>query len=315
MNQKWMTGTILFLVAILAFLLWFHSAQEKKEIAERSTVEEQISSLKVTLQQKKNELSQVEKEYAANWKGVATEEFLLRELNEAIYTSLYPLLEEVGGVGILTLRQGEMLGQEGKLTRAQFEELLAAGWSYCLYYEGETELSSWISEQETWLQTYELSLPTILYFAEGTYSTDYDSLLEESGFTTVIHHGEEDQDLVVTEAEEGLRHYGATSWNQTGIKSIILNFIELGGNQVFTISFTDTDDVYTESGFISMLEYIEEYLSSGELLIGDFALADACRDAASAEKEAICQEYEEQIEALEKEIESLNFQINALCGA
>lgn len=117
----------------------------------------------------------------------------------------------------------------------------------------------------------------------------------------------------MTDAGEGVWRPGAKIWNYSGVRTDIDNLVGKGGNLAFTVSFEQTsNDVWKESGFQSMLDYINKYIREGKLIVTDFETARSCHMETAEEAEGLSQELKERKETLEKEIEELEKQIDEI---
>lgn len=279
------------------------------------SVDKQARPLRVQINDLEKEMKNLEDEYSQKMKGIATEQILFTELDEELYTEVYPMMEDIPGV--LALSQSEIFGQNGKITRTQFNQLLHAGWSYCLSWDGDGELSTWLADMAEQLRTSGLEMPATVYFSDGSYSSDAKEILIQYGVTTVVHHGEESQALMITDddTDDGdvdIWYPGAVAWNYSGVTTDIDTLVEQGGNLVFTVSFRQERDMWKEISFQNMLDYISDYIQSEKLIVTDFPSARARHTGENAQESGLSAELEQKKAELQEEIDALQRQIDEL---
>ncbi len=311
MGKKLAIVCSVILALCLAAALWQLEKQDQAQQARYQALELQTRPLRLERDKLEQELQDLEESAAAQGGIHATEELLVVDLDAALYEQMFPVTQRAGVCGVLALSQTEFFDLPGKITRAQFHELLNAGWSYCLAWDGTEELPLWLDDMSSRLGQAELSMPQAVYCAPDCYSTGLDPILAQYQVDVVVHHGEESLPLMVTEAEEGVWRLGAKVWNYNGIKVDLETLVARNGNLVFTISFDpDRDDTWNETSFQAMLEFIAPDVAAGNLLVTDFPTArtrhtptDGSGQTPDLEQRRA--ELQGQIDALEEQISAI----------
>ena len=301
----------LVLAVCLGIALWQLDRQEQARQELYQALELQTRPLRLQRNSLERELQNLEKDDYALSQVHATEEILVVELDAALYEQMFPVMQQAGVCGVLALSQTEFFDLPGKITRAQFDELLDAGWSYCLSWDGSAELAPWLDEMIDLLDQEGLYMPSAVYCAPNCYSTDLDPILAQYQVDVVIHHGEESLPLMVSKAEEGIWRLGAKVWNYGGVKIDLENLVSRNGNLVFTVSFdASRNDTWSKSSFQSMLEFISSYVASDRLMVTDFQTARTYHtlsdeDGGTLDLEQRRAELQAQIDALEEQINAI----------
>lgn len=183
-------------------------------------------------------------------------------------------------VGVIALSEKELPGLEGKITKAELDEMLSAGWSLALYWDGEGDLSEYIVAMSALLTPLGIeSLPSTMVFREGSYTTDYDSVLQEHGIENAVHHGENDMTLIENTTPDGVWHPGAVAWKSGMPATILRRSIETDGGYGFLeVSFAPVEEAgyyaYSElkgeentrlSSFKKMISVIGTSVKNGDV--------------------------------------------------
>ena len=237
-KQIWKAAALVLcvaLVGLLAFLLWREEQKRAESQLLYEQMEEELRPLSVEMYDLENKLEELEKDYNSEQQGMGSLIFLFTDLDEIIYTDIFPQMQEYGFTGVLCLSADHIPGNEGCLTQPQLEELMAAGWECCLVWEEEMEYEEWASVCQEVEEAAGIETPDTVYTMADTYNRDLDRFFEEQGFSAVIHHGEEALPLVQTDLEEGIWHLGAVAWIQNGAGSLLASAASQGGNLVFHI--------------------------------------------------------------------------------
>lgn len=309
MKNRIAIGVSVILAALLVWMIWKNDREEKQMEKQLLTIYEEARLLELQKWKLQNEIEVLEKDYRTDISSSATEELLVRELDDVLYTEFYPLMQEYQTVGILALSEAEFPGSDGNITSEQFAEILQNGWSFCLAWNGEEELSEWLLDMQSLLASENLNMPEVIYFEPGSYFAGADDILSEFGISVAVHHGEEELPLIATESGEGIWHPGSRPWNGTNIRSIINSFVDEGGNLAFTVSFSGEEDLYSYDSFKNMLAYIKSFRENGRLQVTDLVSARSFR---RSEEDRIVQmdlEMKEKKDSLQSQINELDDQI------
>ena len=69
------------------------------------------------------ERNELELDYAIQMRDVGTVQLLIRDMDEKIYTEVYPLMRDRGIVGVLGINTRQLPGLYNKLTTDQFNRV------------------------------------------------------------------------------------------------------------------------------------------------------------------------------------------------
>ena len=223
--------------------------------------------------------------------GGATMTILSINLDEEVYYSLWPILvdaeksDSVGHVtmsvkGALSLSPTELPGLKYKMTRAQFDEIIASGWSTVLTVSRSNadRLDEYITEMKTKLEGLEIAFPETLRFESGVYTEYYDDVLLAHGITNVIHEDSDDYPLVGTDSESEIWRVGLQGWSGVNNESTnaFNTLLTSQGGLVFGVEMwhsvrrekaTHFIPGESEPHFRSMLGVFGSHVESGELHI------------------------------------------------
>lgn len=311
-------GRIAAVMAAVAMIAVFTVSflQEKKEDQEKEAehvrMESELRPMDLELRKLNQDLDSLEKEQEKEIQGMGTLVFLFTNLDEILYTDIFPQMKSYGFVGMVTLSPTIFPGQEGCLNREQFDELLDAGWKCALRWENDLDSEDWVSSCRELVKEVGIPVPEVVYFPENTYYSGLDSFLTVQHFSVAIHHGEEDISLIPIEAGKGIWYPGAMPWEQDGIISTTSDMIAQRGNLVQTIGTDTVAEMYEKDTYIYMLNRIRDYCQSGDLLVTDILGAREYRRNLEAERGAIEADYESRRAQLEERIDSLNREMEAV---
>ena len=300
------------LAVLFGFLLWRDKKTEDMQAAQINALYSQASSLEKEREAIQRQLDQLPEKYQEKQSGKATEQLLFTELDGQLYHEVYPLMQEFQVNGVMALSLQEMPGMDNKITREQFDELIDAGWTYCLLWDGQQELSSWLDTIQALLIEEELSMPQVLYFNTGTYFSQADDIIFQYGITTAVHPGEEDLPLIALENDSNVWQLGCYPWNGYNVVPSISDMINSSGNLSFCVSFNGTDDAYHQTSFRNMLAYVTACRDEELLLITDFEKARFIQEENMAERRELESEFQTQEEKLQAQLDSVNSQLREL---
>lgn len=239
---------------------------DKRNMRDLYTEVEPLQRQREALEAKRNEL---ELDYAIQMRDVGTVQLLIRDMDEKIYTEVYPLMRDRGIVGVLGINTRQLPGLYNKLTTDQFNRLMMDGWGSCLVYERTPNFQNWYTSISNWLTRDNLPVPTAIFFPEGTYDSSLDQKLIEKGIRTVILPAENGRSSTVTSLDGDLWFTGAMPWNYTGVATDTELLARTNGaNLTFTMSLNDLWDIYEKAPFTAILD------SWAEMLDVDDPLAD-----------------------------------------
>ena len=202
---------------------------------------------------------------------------LFTTLDSALYTSAHPVIAEGSNdiVGIMALSPTELPDLEGKITKKQFDTLLALNWGTALYWNGEGDLEDYILQMQVLLDEHRIDFPTTMAFKSKTFKLEYDEILLKYGIKNALHGDDAGLPIRVQTEPTGVWHPGYIGWKASG-SSLLKRQVEgEGGYALFEISFSqdnsatayfdlsgETEGARTES-FRKMINLFKSSVESG----------------------------------------------------
>ena len=223
--------------------------------------------------------------------GGSTMTILSINLDEEVYYNLWPILvdaeksDSFGHVtmsvkGALSLSPTELPDLKYKMTRAQFDEIIASGWSTVLTVSraNADRLDEYITEMKAELDGMGIAFPEALRFEAGVYTEYYDDVLLAHGITNVIHEDSDDYPLVGTDTESEIWRVGMQGWSGVNNESTnaFNTLLTSRGGLVFGVEMwhsvrrekaTHFIPGESEAPFRSMIGVFGSHVESGELHI------------------------------------------------
>lgn len=324
-------GIFLSIVLAAAALLFFRSifTQRNTEIDHYAALKQQAAPYEEELAELQNQIDQSKKDYERQLKSTGTIEVLFSELHENLYYFAYPQMERHNLVGMVVLGK-QWPGDDGCISKGEFQELINSGWGYALCWDEDNE---WLEDAMEKLRELGLELPSALYFPEGEYSDGRRDAAAQ--FTVFLHHGETGQSMLVTKAGDARWELGVGVWDYSTVARDIRLTTEKAGNRVYEVTFTlplteepeeseepteeatEHDEryrssLYNEEYFPAFLDALSSHVADETLVVTDFDKAWLLRKNAdgknaemTSELESKLSQYEERMKALEEKIDQI----------
>lgn len=303
---------VVVLTGLLFFFFWQDVRAEKEKQAQAEAMEKELRSVEVEKRRLQQELDDIDRTYEEKSQGTASLVILFTDLDERIYTDIFPGMSTYGFIGMLAISEEHFPGQTGCISWEHFQELTSAGWKCCFRWDPTADEEEWLTSCRQLAREAQIGMPKTVYFPENTYNGTQDDFLEEQNFTVVVHHGEGNLPLIISGKEKGLWHPGAVAWNRDGVVSLLSDVTSQKGNLVFTVGSDSQAEEYEENGYTYMLQILNKYCGAGELMVTDLQEAMEYRRNLEAgqtdlEKEHVDQgtELEQQIRELDKKIDEI----------
>lgn len=300
------------LAGALVFFIWQEKAAEREKETVYVEMEKELRPLELEKRKLRQELDDLEKVYDEESQGMASLILLFADIDRTVYTEIFPKMKEYGFIGVLALSGEQIPGQEGCISKEQFDELMEAGWQCCTKWERNMTAREWKESVDKLVAETGITRPSAVYFPQGAYDSKLDNYLSSQGITIVVHHGEEGLSLTLPENGETLWHPGAIPWHQDGSRWELSGVVTERGNMVFVTGLDSTEEEYSESGYISMLEDAKGYCESGELMVTDLKTACEYRGNLEDSQEGLSQNFEEKKAELDEQIEEVDRQIDGV---
>ncbi len=229
-----------------------------------------------------------------NMQGGSYLSLIFTELDERIFTELYPVMstetDEDGSTvpaeyeieGTLALSEKEFPDMDGKITMEQLDILIDNGWSTVLYYDGEGELSAFLGTMQDKLASAGMDMPRTLVFAHGIFNTEYEPVMLEYGVDIAVHNGELNMKFIEQNepSDDSVWHPGYLGWVHDKSDNMAGTIADEFGVAALTVDFSEeygnnTSYVNSEMRFAKMISVFRNYEEKGELVI---AGPDQARD-------------------------------------
>lgn len=251
---------VFLVVALLGVMLWFARAEDSRlaQVDSRQKDYTILSDRKAALSK---QISVLEQDREQMKIGNGQMILLFTEPDERIFTEIYPLTDR-NTPGVLLLSAGNFPGGEGKLNLSQVDDLRKAGWGLCLGWDGKTDPYEWHREMLGLLTATNFGEVHSLYFPSGAYTGEKAEIFASLGYTTMIHHGEQGLSFSCPVVENGRWLPGAVGWYADGAKSMPKSTALGGGSLIFTIGFTEPQEMYKQSRFENLLSMARKYAES-----------------------------------------------------
>lgn len=278
------------------------------ELTERSEkLENVLRPLYKQISDLENKRVDLEADYKKKIDGKATISLLYSGAFPEIYADEYPQMKEYGYSAVVALAVDFFSATDVYMSVGQLSELLEAGWKWSVIFPAGSESPE--EEVGRFLERAEaegIGRTSLIYFPADSYSKRYDSWLEASGFTSVMHHAEEEMPVIAEGgAAYGIFYQGAVNWRSTNRRNYLSAAITESGSFAFEMNIRPDYAAGDASYHTSMLEVIEEYCSSD-------ALAVMTPDEANLYHLSVEAQRDGHSEACQRMKDEINAQISAL---
>ena len=294
--------TTVIAIGLFAFI-WGVQKEENEKAVLHEKLYEQRRPLTVKQEQLQQELETLEKNYEKSKSPNAVVQVVFTELSERVYSECYPIMQEYEYTGTLALSDTQLPGQEGCMNVEQFQELMDAGWQVAITWKNDVAAKQWWTNLQNRLTVLGIENELILYFPQGTYNTELDTIIQELGFAiAVVNKGEEEQPLQL-QHEEGIWHVGSVGMMTSKPRLWLREAVAQDANLAYLIGFTLEEELYNEKSFRSMLNCFDEYEATEELITTNIVEArEHFRSRNVGVAPEIESQYQEKKAELEKEL-------------
>ena len=306
------------LTVIISVILAFALIKNHMRDTEFNRGAEQLENMLRPLYTKISDLESdrlaLDRSFKSRIDGVATVSLIYTDVSSAVYDTAYPEMSEYGYRGVVALSDRSFPDAEGCMSVAQLSGLLDAGWKWCVTFPADSEAPE--ADVHTLLERAEAAgfgSTSIIYFPEGSYSDAYDPWLSESGFLTVIHHGENDMAVVVNDSADGIFYQGTVNWRSEYRRYYLDAAVRSYGSLAFDMTIRPDNINADLSYHTSMLKAVGEYCNADKLNVmisdevnGYRQSVESGKDGASDELQMRLDEINAQIAELRAEIERIS---------
>ena len=304
---------ILCVAAIMVFRKQYRAFtyEANREYYELRDIRARLSELDGQRAALQDQLDKLEEEHSNKESPYFTLSPIFTSPDEELFPKIVNILDERYWAGTMCLSEKMIPGRGDCISEDTFYELLDDGWDYCLYWDGEGSLEDFLKNMQYLLRKEDIDFPTTIVFRSGSYSEDYDELLEEYDIELLVHHGEEDLDVPTLEwDEEEMIKFASCDWNNSNMELILNAAEENGGLFGITIYYNFIKSTDNLDDVTYFLEYIEKISDENErCFVGTISAAmdlkenEKTESLVSQEEE---QAYQEERGRLEEEIRKID---------
>ena len=140
-------------------------------------------------------------------------------VDENLVNTVYPMLSRYGHKGTIVLCEGLVPGEEGNISKADFDMLLANGWDTAIGYnsnidmtenDAKERLAEYLDDYMARLTAAGIEIPFTYCFKKGEYNSRFESVLKERGFKAIRHYGETGDTFGSAFLEDELYYIGSS---------------------------------------------------------------------------------------------------------
>ncbi len=181
------------------FLAGNFKLKSDRKARELAAASREISSLKAERNSLKDDMEKYIKAYKEGNGREAAFTFFFDSISEELSSVAYPLMDEKGFKGTIVLKDGVFPGNEGCISRAEFDMLISKGWDAAIGESKDIDLSAPDAEEAlgqyldryiSALRSRSIRVPNVFCFDEGHYDKKFEAVLQNRGFSTIRHYGE-----------------------------------------------------------------------------------------------------------------------------
>lgn len=304
-----------FILAIfLCIGLYMHYIGETEQTRRASQLDEAVGPLYARINDLERERTSLEKLYDSKINGVGTVGLLYVGAETEVYELAYSQMKEYGYSGVIALSDDSFPDEEGYMSDEQFDELLSNGWEWCVVFPADSEtpkddVTSLIRKAKA----NGFGSTSTVYFPEGSYTSEYDEWLSERGFSTILHHGENDMSVIGTVSNEVIWTCGAVNWRSKLRRHYLSAAVEDRGNIFFEIHL-QKDNINGDSVYHnSLLSVLKEYCEDNQLEVMTPTQAETYFLDIKNGSYDISEEWEQKKSNLDAQISSLHGEIDSIC--
>ncbi len=242
-------------------------------------------------------------------------------VSDNLIKKAYPLLSEYNYKGTIVLCEGLIPGEEGNISREDFDFLLSHGWGTAIGYNSDIDMSAKDAPEllEEYLDNYigrltqaEIEVPITYCFKAGEYNSRFEPALKERGFKVIRHYGEKGNDIFGSAYIEDELYYIGAGVCCAASKNLQEN-VDIAYDEDLAYSMSvryisdvdiDTRQDCTTDKYQRMLNYLETY-SSGVVVCTASELY-GYKQAQFVSAEGTIGKYNEEIAKYDREIAELD---------
>ncbi len=286
-----------------------YTAEQNKATAVYREYSSEMADLEKERKDLKSQINLLTKE-AEGENVSATVTLLICDMNESIYTEIFPVTQKKGISCTLAISAQNLPDAEGNLTSEQVDEMVKAGWKIIPEYS-EGDGDNGITEAYGWILDKGYSADGVVLIDNSDTTEDILTLLSQGGFPTVVI-GKENGTADDIYTEEYGDIWFPNAINYKGSKDILDAAAENKGNLFLKVVTAEGDEKYDGSKLSTMIDYIMILNSNGKMTVCDTVWA---KNYSTEEKKKVAEAAEalsQKVAGLESEIDEIDEKIEGL---
>ena len=310
MKKKVTIILLAFVLAILATMIWDEKKQEKITADTFRICEEKAASLETEKRSLMEKIDSLKNQRMNMNDGHGTITIIITDLDEVVFDEIWIDMQEHGMAGVLLLSEGQFPGKDGNITMEQFRQIIDSGWEYCLGWNAQGELDSWLSAEKDEFERAGLEFPETIYFSNGNYQQEQDEILKKFGISGAVCYREETVSISTTFEDSSLWCLMAYPFHVKGGKTYAENVISHDRSCAFTVGKIVKEEMYQRDNFVDMLDQLKSWREKNGLQIMTVKETRQYRQSLYEQGEDKKAELEAQIAELNRQVEELDKEIN-----
>ncbi len=250
-------------------------------------------------------------------------------VDENLYDVVYPMLDERDIRGTIVLCEGLVPGEEGNISRENFDELISKGWDTAIGYDSSIDMTQADSKEKlgAYLDDYiarltaaGIEIPLTYCFGKGEYSSRFEDVLKERGFKAIRHSGETGDVFGSAFLEDEFYYIGsgiccaATSKLQENVDQAYQEDLSYSMSvRYIADTAIDTKLDCTTSKYNKMLNYLQNSCPSTEVCTMSELYTYKQQQFTSAQ--GVIAEYNAKIEELDDKIKVIDAEIEEIISS
>lgn len=215
------------LLVVLVGLMVVKGKEQKEQQQVLAEQANYITNVKRTMTQKNEEIQELKEKREIELNTKVSIALCIDQMELELYSEIKPLFDDYGLKGTFVIQNGLLPDSENTITKAQYEELLEAGWDVAIGNWDDLDLNR-DEDRQVWterldelieqMETEKFSIPKSYYFERNAYAEECEEILKERGFQLICHFGEAGSFYGLNWNEE---------WNPIGVNQISQTNLDL----------------------------------------------------------------------------------------
>ena len=231
-KRFWRVAIIVIDIVIAAMLFLTYRSYRRNvavQYGEMRVQSDAMTDLQAKKRSLEKELETLEGDFEDINRGSSYISPVFFSLDQGVLQEAVNLFRNYSWTGTIALSAKEFPGLDGKISTQQFFNYCNEGWKYCVAWDGRTDLSIYIQTMKEQMNQAGISWPNAMYFQDGYYKEEYDSLLISEGISIVVHHGEGDLTVpTMSVSGDKLEKVAGVDWYSAALDNAMLT-VETGG--------------------------------------------------------------------------------------